>query len=352
MTKPATPGGLTIGFSFWGFLGAGVLDTPDGGRFWRRPIVDTLQALGHRVVMLQTNRDQGEAGQALPYAWYTEGFPPLDILLAEWRWPLPGRNTTPCGSPGHTCDLHRQADLLARYTQAGTPTILWDTDRRLPPNDILRSYRHVLVCEPAIKPTPGAITLVHPVPDAALDTADPHALAVRQRVLPLVYIGNQYDRDDEFGTYFAPAAARFRHRVAGKWPSTDAWPHVSFTGRIHFRDIPALYETALTTVLLLPSRYAAVGHQTQRLFEAVLSGCLPLTPTPIPEAAAFTPKVLHVADGSQVTERIAWACRIARTPEHADVLAACLAALELFRLSTWADRLVSLMTTLTHRARP
>ena len=35
---------------------------------------------------------------------------------------------------------------------------------------------------------------------------------------------------------------------------------------------------------------------TQRLFEAVLAGCLPLTPASIRDAARFTPADLHITD--------------------------------------------------------
>jgi hypothetical protein len=100
-------------------------------------------------------------------------------------------------------------------------------------------------------------------------------------------------------------------------------------------------------VLLLPGRYARVGHVTQRLFEAVLAGCLPLTPSPIPAAAAFTPGRLHVHDGRQVAERVEWAQRIAGTAEHADLISDCLARLEPFRLSTWTTRLAGVITELT-----
>ena len=38
---------------------------------------------------------------------------------------------------------------------------------------------------------------------------------------------------------------------------------------------------------------------TQRIFEAVLAGCLPLTPAALPFAAVFTPPALHVATGTR-----------------------------------------------------
>ena len=44
---------MRIGYSCWGFLGPGILDTPDGGRSHRRTLVDGLGALGHQLVLLQ-----------------------------------------------------------------------------------------------------------------------------------------------------------------------------------------------------------------------------------------------------------------------------------------------------------
>ncbi len=179
---------MRIGYSCWGFLGPGILDTPDGGRSHRRTLVDGLGALGHQLVFLQTNRDLHEAGLDLRdhYRW-DPGLPELDVLLLEWRWPIPGRNTaTACGTAAHTCDLHRQDELLAHYTLGQhTPTLLWDKDRRLAIDDPLRHRANVAVCEPALYPTPGATSLLFPVADLALDQADPTALAATPRPLPL-----------------------------------------------------------------------------------------------------------------------------------------------------------------------
>ena len=48
---------MRIGYSFWGFLGPGITDTPDGGRSHRRTLIDGLVAAGHDIVFLQRNRD-------------------------------------------------------------------------------------------------------------------------------------------------------------------------------------------------------------------------------------------------------------------------------------------------------
>jgi hypothetical protein len=197
----------------------------------------------------------------------------------------------------------------------------------------LRSLAQVTVCEPALAPSPGAISLLFPVADDALDSANPKALAAMPRPLPLVYVGNQYDRDAAFTEFFAPAAARHRHRVAGKWPSTAPWPGVNFTGRIAFSDVRPLYESALATILLLPDRYARAGQMTQRIIESVLAGCLPLTPAGLPFAQAFTPEPLHVFSGHHAADRIARIQAIAGTAEHAGLIADCLSRLDIFRLS-------------------
>jgi hypothetical protein len=180
---------MKIGYSFWGFLGPGITDTPDGGRSHRRTFINGIRALGHEIVFLQANRDLHEAGLDLrgTYAWHT-GLPGIDVLFCEWRWPIRGRNTTACQDPGHTCDLHRQTDLLAHYTDRGVPTVLWDKDRRLDPGHPLRGHRNVRVCEPALRPTPGAVSLLFPVDDPTLDAADPVALAARHRPRPQLNI--------------------------------------------------------------------------------------------------------------------------------------------------------------------
>jgi hypothetical protein len=121
--------------------------------------------------------------------------------------------------------------------------------------------------------------------------------------------------------------------VAGKWTRTQRWPEVNFHGRVSFAAVDNLYRRAVCTMLLLPDRYARVGHMTQRLFEAVLAGCLPLTPITIRDAATFTPARLHVADGATAAQKIAHLIRIVGTDEHIDLVSECLTKLNRFRLS-------------------
>ncbi|WP_329295954.1 hypothetical protein [Streptomyces pseudovenezuelae] len=339
---------MKIGYSFWGFLGNGVTDTPDGGRSHRRPFIDALIARGHDIVFLQADRDRLEAGDDLVGAYtFDDGTPGIDVLFLEWRWAITGRNTTVCGTEGHTCDLHRQAQLIKHYTvRHRTPTVIWDKDRTLRAESVWRRTAHALVCEAALAPTLGARSLLFPVADDLIAQADPATLAARPRDLALGYVGNQYDRDEPFDRYFAPAAARVEHLVAGKWTKTDRWPDVHFVGRIPFEAAAGVYGRSLATVLMVPARYAAVGQMTQRIFEAVLGGCLPLVPTDVRFADRFVPEELIVRSGRDVIERLSYLREIAGTQQHVDLIAACVDRLRLFGLNKQVDTLESALHVL------
>jgi hypothetical protein len=335
---------MRIGYSFWGFLGNGILDTPDGGRCHRRTLIVGLIRLGHEIVFLQADRDLAEAGARLPYVW-DDGLPAIDALFLEWRWRIQGRNDTPCGTPGHTCDLHRQEELLRHYTrERGIHTIVWDKDQQLKRSGWLSDAPNVTVCEPALFPRQGATRLLFPLADEALDSADPTALARQARDLPLVYIGNQYDRDRSFDIYFAPAAAMLEHRVAGKWSDTSRWPHVNFTGRLAFPSVEPLYRRSLATILLAPPRYALRGQFTTRLFEATLAGCLPIGPAELCGVETVVPRQLIVGDGAEAADLVGHLRSIAGTPEHAALIRSCLDRLDPFRLSHQLTTLNALLT--------
>jgi hypothetical protein len=72
---------------------------------------------------------------------------------------------------------------------------------------------------------------------------------------------------------------------------------------------------------------------TQRIFEAVLSGCLPLTPDRIRHADLFSPHRLHVSSGADVISLLGYLTTITGTPAHEQLIAACIQKLDLFRLS-------------------
>lgn len=331
---------MRIGFSFWGFLGPGIVDTPDGGRYWRRAIVDDLARRGHDLVLLQTNRDLKEVGQHYPYRWHY-GLPDLDALILEWRWPLPGRNTTRCGEPQHHCDLHRQDEILDHYTRdQRIRTLIWDTDRQLRGGAEIRTLRNVTVFDIAARPQHGSQVLrACMVPDRLLDAVELDQLVHSHRRFSLAYVGNQYDRDGAFEEFLVPVAQRVPHRIAGKWPTHSRWPGLNFTGRCPFEEISAIYRDAVATILIMPERYATVGAVSQRLPEALLQGCLPILPANVGHGVDVVPERLHARDGAHALELVRWLEEIAGTPQHRALLDECLSLLDSFRVSTQVSRL-------------
>lgn len=85
---------------------------------------------------------------------------------------------------------------------------------------------------------------------------------------------------------------------------------------------------------------------TQRIFEAALAGCLPLTPTDIHAAYRFTPRRLHVREGRDLLALVGQLRRIAGGPAHAQLIADCLRTLDLFRLSRQMDALDTVLVRL------
>jgi hypothetical protein len=116
-------------------------------------------------------------------------------------------------------------------------------------------------------------------------------------------------------------------------------------------DVEAIHRSALATVLLLPQRYANVGHMSSRLFEALLAGCLPITPADIAHAERFTPSLLHARDGDEVIECLHWLTAIAGAGEHAELIASCLPSLDRSRTSRQVTIACQLLENLARQTR-
>ncbi|MGH3673521.1 MAG: glycosyltransferase family protein [Pseudonocardiaceae bacterium] len=219
------------------------------------------------------------------------------------------------------------------HPRPARPHLVWDKDLQLPGDHVLRHAPHVTVCEAGLHPGPGAARLWFPVADTTLEGADPAALAALHRDLPLVYVGNQYDRDEPFDRYFAPVAATAAHLVAGKWTDTRRWPQVHFMGRIPFADVERLYRRALATMLLAPDRLVTRGQFTQRIFEAVLAGCVPIAPAYLRAVEKVVPPELITRDADQALTVLGYLATIAGGSAHAELIGRCLTHLAPFRLS-------------------
>jgi hypothetical protein len=325
---------MKIGYSAWGFVGDGVLDSPDGGRLTRSLFLSHLIDKGHSVVWLQKNRDVDlnckplfSTSQKANYEFdwektrlcdlqYDESFPNIDILFLEWRWPLTGRNFFPDGSENHkfdknyTPDLDRQKELLTYYAGTNTRIVIWDKDETMTPLDeygLIESMygvspainieefevkvseisraRDIVILSPALFPIKQVLprsTLLFPC-----DLAKIRGTRVNDHpsIKYLIgYVGSQYDRDEQVYKYINPFAFKHPQQVifAGNWMKYPDkakrnevnFPCISFTDRILPRDMWKIYRLCLTSVLLCKQNYAEHGHITQRIHEVAANGVI------------------------------------------------------------------------------
>lgn len=319
---------MRLGYAFFGFLGDRKLDrdcnelsTPDGNATYSWAIVWEAMKRGHHVIPLQEDRDRWgiyEHGSDLfsafssqkrvavyEHLFYGPGglhkndegwrtgtgeltrlggcFPELDVLLIEWRFPIPGRNTPDDkGKRGYQTDLERQTELLQHYVGTKTKVIIWDLDHKLDeaslyntgflPDAIFETSvsPKMILCDRTRVEPPFIMSdlLQHPTEEVASDS--------------MAYVGSRYERDDVIDEWIAPIVKDLIGDVSfhGKWEPRDElesrWPGIKFNGRIGVAGFHAAYRGAACVPLLAKRSYMETGFITPRPWEAVLFGSIPV----------------------------------------------------------------------------
>ncbi len=280
-----------IGWSCWGFLGAGITDTPDGGRCHRLPLLRQIISKGYSIVMLQENRDLKECGQNFEEKKliFSKDFPKIDLLFLEYRWPIVGRN---CeideDNKEYTPDLRRQTELVQYYRSNQTPIIAWDKDQKIPKNE---EKLFDVILEASLLPKDNRISFLFPMSNEIIMNFEKKIEKYSQngRDIDIIYIGNQYERDETFQKYFSDVLInkKLKNVVFGNWTkysnqakiNKEKFPLVNFQNRIAYSTIFRYYQRSFVTPLLAPDRYYKSGQVTQRLFEAISEQCIPLFPS-------------------------------------------------------------------------
>jgi len=276
---------LKIGLSYWGFcedFNASVIaNTPDGHRYGRPVLVNALNSRGHEVIALQERRE------AVPYPLltYDAGYPDLDVVFFEWRWPT-YKNS---GENKFETDLDRQTALLDYYHEAGVPIIVWDTDLKMTPDDEKR-WPNMIIADPTLEPAEFLLTRYRlpfwsdfkPIKDAAKDPVE------------LGYIGNNYERDDMFMKYYSLPSGPLRKegvqtKVHGNWLQRSPervdpeqlikqHPSIAFGPRVGFRESMDLLSSFVCTVHITKPGYAKQGFASPRYLENIITNTPALVP--------------------------------------------------------------------------
>jgi hypothetical protein len=302
---------MRIGYSYWGFLGDHKLDaagnpisSPDGNSTYSWSIVYELMRQGHTVYAMQQDRDApaykiygvenfssfSKFKRAAAYRYmnqtHGEDFPELDVLLVEWRFPVPGRNTPDVkGRPEYQDDLRRQHMLLEHYAQKDTKVILWDLDHKLTYEDEdLWSQCYDTIFETSVKPLDQhfhARVRVEP-PFVIEDLLQFRTLPVDPEQM-LAYVGSRYERDDVIDQYIRPVSDKFPGQVHfyGNWSKTledckRRWPNVSYHDRITARGFSGAYGRVVACPLIAKRSYLQTGFVTPRVWETLLFGTIPV----------------------------------------------------------------------------
>lgn len=305
---------MRIGYLFRGFLGDVKLDhslrelsTPDGNATYSWSIEHECQRRGYKLIPLGLNLDAPAAaalGEDLFSSFSREkraasyermlrrgwtrlsdvNFPELDLVLIEWRWPIPGRNTdADRGTPNFQGDLDRQRDVLRHYADRGVPVIVWDLDHKLTRDDEMALSDDLFrVIETAVAPRRLLKPRTRVEPPTVTSELLQHDIDERMPTHHLGYIGSRYERDEEIDRWILPITPPGTHRAKfwGKWePGEEVrsrWPGVTFAGRIGVRDFLAAYSRVAAVPLLGKASYRESGFITPRPWEAVLFGSIPI----------------------------------------------------------------------------
>ena len=300
---------MRIGYSYWGFTGdykikdGREISTPDGNATYSWSIVWEALKRGHQVYMMQQDRDL-EAFQThglYDFASFSQekrfksylgmdktngvSLPELDVLLIEWRFPIPGRNTGAtkddvCYQP----DLDRQTELLEHYSSKKTKVVLWDLDHKLTIDDELK-WNPDAIFETSVNPRELSQERIRVEPPIVIGDVKQHKMVSCDPTRKLVYVGSRYERDDVIEQYIKPVSDKFPGQVEfyGNWTREETlrevkrmWPNITFKDRICTRDFDKAYNTAVACPLLSKRSYMQTGFITPRVWEALMFGTIPI----------------------------------------------------------------------------
>ncbi|MBM3194158.1 MAG: hypothetical protein FJZ60_00155 [Chlamydiae bacterium] len=277
---------MKIGFSFWGFLTPleknSYVNTPDGERGNRVDFVEELLKRGHQVVRLQKQRDD----EPYPNVMTDDaGFPDVDVVYCEWRWPT-WKNT---GTNPSEPDYNRQCEFLDYYHKKGVPIIIHDGDLKMTPDEE-RRWPNAILSDACVKPrvqTRDRISI-------------PWCNYMKRFFEPIegsysyTYVGNNYERDVQFMKYYTDSSKELRAfgiqtTVYGNWLQRSPerkdprelismYPHVAFGGRLSYKDIFPAFNSSIAVTHITKDDYVPYGNITGRFFEAIKSGVPALIP--------------------------------------------------------------------------
>lgn len=276
---------MRLGISYWGFCeefnDSVVSKTPDGHRYGRPLFVKELKKKNHKVISLQEKR---ELNNSLCDMHDSVGFPDIDLLFIEWRWPT-YKNS---GNNPQENDLIRQQSLLNHY-HGKIPIVIWDCDYKLTYEDEI-AWPKAIIADPALNPR-----FLSRKRDRLLFWTDWNPIIHNPQKLNVYgYIGNNYERPKQFLEYYSAPASGLRHfgvqvSVHGNWleksPERESpielvknHQYISFGERLSFQDSMRKLSTFLCSTHITKDEYALRGFVSPRYLENIACNTLAFVP--------------------------------------------------------------------------
>lgn len=332
---------MKIGYSFWGYLGDTKYDlqgnkasTPDGNAFYSWSIINKLQEDGHKVYSIMPDRDYSafchktQNGKHLFDSWCTDqrrkayfnmyniwdnkfiatdGYNTImkmvrdnrlygyiasfldkvDIVLHEWRMPIPGRNIALSDEDyvNYQPDLDIQNCILKYFGEhPKKKLIIFDLDYKLDVNTLIPyGGNNIYVFELGYKISskyPNAYHVEIPFDFRYINEFGiPGEDWIPSPYNNLVYVGNRYERDWCIDKYIPTEINGVT--VYGNWcesgrDSKKRWPNIKFGDRVQTADMSSIYGNSKATILLAKKEYIENSFMTARILEAIFYGSVPL----------------------------------------------------------------------------
>ena len=306
---------MKIGFSFWGFLAPfekqTYVNTPDGTRGDRIDFVNELLKKGHEVVRLQQMREE----ELYPGTTVEDtGFPDIDMVYCEWRWPTwknSGENAT---EP----DYKRQLAILDHYHKLGTPILIHDGDLKMKPEEEQR-WPNAILADPCVLPKHQT----RPRLSIPWCNNMVRLYSASEGSYNYTYVGNNYERDEQFSKFYGVPSEPLRKLgvqtvVHGNWlqksperkdPSHAIInnPFISFGPRLSYRDIFPALNSAIAVSHITKDEYMPCGNITVRFYEGIISEVPSLVPHAYVHARPMgLGGLLTIRDSADVIEKIKW----------------------------------------------
>lgn len=277
---------MRVGISYWGFLenfeDSLVSNTPDGHRFGRPILVDELSKRGHAVYALQSRREKEEYSEV--HLYESVRFPSIDVLLVEWRWPTYKNSGSNPAEP----DLLRQEQLLNHY-HGQIPVIIWDCDHKVTAEDEKR-WPKAIIADPSVDPK----FLTRKRERLMFWTDWRKLFPVAETGFEYGYIGNNYERDDQFERFYGHPSKYLRESgiqttVHGNWlqksperasPSLliSKFPNIAFGQRLNFKESMTRLNSFVATTHISKPDYSKCGFVSPRFLENLATSTPALVP--------------------------------------------------------------------------